>query len=127
MPEETEEPISFYERRLQREIEQIEIKLKELTAERDALRRQLMKVRWERHHLKDVSRKNSAGRVLVEQRIVNALKEEKNPINSKKLLAYARIANFSLKENTFRTYLYRMKKRGIIKSVGRGLWKIEED
>lgn len=115
-------PSNYYERRLQREIEEIELKLKELTAERDALRRQMMKARWENHALRDVNRKNSASRVMVEQRVLAALEQASKPMTSTQLFELARLADFELKENTFRTQLHRMKTKGLIESVGRGRW-----
>ena len=123
MPDEDSSTTSYYERRLQQEIEAIELKLKELTAERDALRRQLIKARWENHHLRDVSRKNSASRVLVEQRVLAALEQATKPMTSSQLFSVARLANFELKENTFRTHLHRMKSKGLIKNVSRGRWR----
>lgn len=123
MPDEDSSTTSYYERRLQQEIEAIELKLKELTTERDALRRQLIKARWENHHLRDVSRKNSASRVLVEQRVLAALEQATKPMTSSQLFSVARLANFELKENTFRTHLHRMKSKGLIENVSRGRWR----
>lgn len=123
MPAESHLPASYYERRLQQEIESIELKLKELSAERDALKRQLIKARWENHLLRDVNRKNSASRVMVEQRVLGALKQATKPLSSKQLFEVARLANFELKENTFRTHLHRMKEKGLIENVSRGRWR----
>lgn len=122
MPQDTSDTSSYYERRLIREIEDIELRMKELSDERDALRRQLIKARWENHHLRDVNRKNSASRVMVEQRVLSALEQASKPLTSSQLFEIARIANFELKENTFRTHLHRMKAKELIKSVGRGRW-----
>ena len=122
MTPEAERP-NYYEQRLTREIEEIELKLKELTAERDALRRQLIKARWETHQLRDVNRKNSASRVLVEQRVVSSLDQSSKPMTSGQLFSVARLANFELKENTFRTHLHRMKEKGMIENVSRGKWR----
>jgi SMC interacting uncharacterized protein involved in chromosome segregation len=122
MTPEAERP-NYYEQRLIREIEEIELKLKELTAERDALRRQLIKARWETHQLRDVNRKNSASRVMIEQRVLSALDQTPKPMTSSQLFSVARLANFELKENTFRTHLHRMKERGMILSVSRGKWR----
>jgi len=122
IPEEHDSP-SYYERRLQQEIEAIELKLKELTAERDALKRQLIKARWENHHLRDVNRKNSASRVMVEQRVLSALEQATKSMTSSQLFEVGRLANFELKENTFRTQLHRMKEKGLIENVSRGRWR----
>jgi chorismate mutase len=114
----------YYERRLIREIEEVDLRIKELTDERAALQRQLMKARWENDSLKDVSRKNSGNRVMIETRVIDALEKTRSkPYSSSELYQEALKANFELKENTFRTYLHRMKEKGIIESAGRGLWR----
>lgn len=121
-----DEMSSYYERRLIREIEEIENRIKDLTFERDALKRQLMKARWENSHLHDVSRKNSANRVMIETRVLEALGAASKALTTSVLYQEGLKANFELKENTFRTYLHRMKEKGIIRSVGRGVWKLPE-
>ena len=115
---------SYYERRLMREIEEIDSRLKELTDEKSALQRQLKKARWENSALKDVNRKNSGNRVMVETRVLDALKASPRPMRTTKLYQEGLKANFELKENTFRTYLHRMKARGLVVSVGRGIWEL---
>lgn len=122
----SEEPQNYYERRLMREVEEIDLRIKELTEEKNALKRQLIKARWESSSLKDVNRKNSANRVMIESRVLDALKESPKALATYALYKEARKANFELKENTFRTYLYRMKEKNIIASVGRGLWNLPE-
>jgi len=113
-----------YERRLIHELEVIEAKIVELRQEQEALKRQLMKARWETHTLKDVSRRNSANRVLIEERILDALKETDKALSNDSLFKVAKLANSELKPNTFRTYLFRMKERGLISSHKRGKWII---
>lgn len=115
---------SAYERRLMLEVEAIDARMEELKQERAALQRQLMKARWENDSLHDVSRKNSGTRVMVERRILEALEEASKPLGSSKLFEAARRANFELQETTFRTYLHRMKLRGLIENVRRGVWKL---
>lgn len=122
----SEELSTYYERRLMREIEEIEGRIRDLTIERDALQRQLMKARRESASLKDVSRKNSANRVLIENRVTEALSKSSKPLSTATLFREGLRANFELKDNSFRTYLHRMKEKGMIRSVGRGLWKISE-
>ncbi len=109
-----------------REIEELERRIKELTQEQHALKRQLVKARWENDSLKDVSRKNSANRVMIENRVLEALKGSPKACSTGVLYKEGLRANFELKENTFRTYLYRMKEKGLIRSVGRGLWRLPE-
>jgi len=117
---------SYYERRLMREIEELDKRIKELTQEQHALKRQLVKARWENDSLKDVSRKNSANRVMIENRVLEALKGSSKACSTAMLYREGLRANFELRENTFRTYLYRMKEKGLVRSVGRGLWRLPE-
>jgi hypothetical protein len=113
-----------YVRRLSREIEEIEARIAELTAEKFALQRQLTKAHWEASALHDVSRKNSGTRIMVEQRILDALHTATGPLGNKALFAEARKANFELKATTFRTYLLRLSEKGMIQRADkRGLWK----
>lgn len=119
---------SAYVRRLMREIEEIDTRIAELNQERAALQRQLTKAHWEASALKDVSRKNSGTRIMIEQRILDALRSAQKPLNSETLFSAARRANFELKPTTFRTYLLRLKEKGHIKPAGkRGLWLLTND
>ncbi|MCF1450529.1 hypothetical protein FS815_27535 [Agrobacterium vitis] len=116
---------NYYERRLQREIEEIEARIRELTNDKAALQRQLMKARRESVPLSDVHRKNSVTRVMIESRIVDALRSAPGPLSAKELLFEAMHVDFLLKASTFRTHLHRMKKKGLIQTVGkRGFWTL---
>ncbi|MDI3338002.1 hypothetical protein QKW60_16460 [Defluviimonas aestuarii] len=117
---------SYYETRLIREIEEIDARIMELRREQDALKRQLMKARWENNALRDVTRKNSANRVMVEQRILDELGEASKSLSTSALYKVAVLANFELKANTFRTHLHRLKERGMIESPRRGYWKLSD-
>lgn len=119
---------SAYVRRLMREIEGIEARISELSQERAALQRQLTKAHWEASALKDVSRKNSGTRIMVEQRILDALRENPTPLNNDALFSAAKKANYELKPTTFRTYLLRLKEKGSIRPAGkRGFWVLAND
>lgn len=120
----SDEPLNYYAKRLMREIEEIDRRMDELRQEKHALERQLINARWETHALRDANRKNSAVRVLVEERILGALREATNPLSNTDLFRIARMANRELKETTFRTYLFRLKEKGLIESPLRGRWKI---
>jgi hypothetical protein len=120
-------PLSYYENRLMREIEEIDSRIKELTEEKSALSRQLMKARWENDSIKDVSRKNSVNRVMIEQRVLDALKASSKACSTSILYKEALKANFELKENTFRTYLHRMKEKGLIMNIGRARWLLPNE
>lgn len=115
---------TYYERRLQAEIEAIEAQIHALRADQAALRRQLVKARWQNSTMKDVSRKNSANRIMIEQRVLSDLANAGKPQASQKLYKSALSVNFELKETTFRTYLHRMKQKGLIEAPSRSMWRL---
>lgn len=107
-----------------RAVEEVDTRIKELQDEKNALLRQLQAARWESDNLKDVNRKNSGTRVMVERRVLDALQVAKKPVSSDVLYREALKANFELKNATFRTHLHRMKAKGLLLSAGWGLWKL---
>lgn len=114
---------AYFERRLLQEIEEIEARIKELAQEKLALQRQLAKARRESSGLKDVHRKNSINRAMIETRILDALTGQKKAVSFKILLTAARFVDHQVKEGTLRTTLHRMKNKGLIKSGQvRGTW-----
>lgn len=119
---------TYFEQRLQREIEEIDTRIRDLTAEKLALQRQLMKARREVSGLTDVNRKNSVTRIMIENRVLDALRNSPKPLGSKALLMEAMHVDFQLKATTFRTHLHRLKEKGVIASAGqRGFWKLNSD
>ena len=117
--------ISYFEKRLLAEIEQIRKQIIALESESDALRRQLAKVRAEKTGLAGATRKNSLNRILCEQAVLDALMNSNRSRSSSELYDAATKTNFGLKESTFRTYLHRMKKRGLIRTAERvGFWRL---
>lgn len=117
---------SFYEARLLRELQEIEAQMAALDQERAALKRQLMKARWESNRLRDVSRKNSASRVLVEERVLGELRKAGRPLSLVRLFEIARTADYELRENTFRSHLHRLKSKGLVENPKRGYWRIAQ-
>lgn len=117
---------SRYERRLQQEIESLNAQIRDLTMERQALERQLVKARQETGGIKDVSRKNSFLRIMIERRVLAAL-SEKSPLSSKDLMAHAKLVTFDMNQSTFRTHLHRLKLKGEIETAGtRGNWRLSQ-
>ncbi len=113
-----------FEDRLRREIEEIERQIRELTHEKQALERQLLKARRASTALSDVSRKNSLNRILVEEKILDALRATNKSLSNSQLYRETRKIDANLNASTFRTYLHRMKVRGLIVSAGtNGHWK----
>lgn len=122
----TELPITPYEQRLISEMEEIDLRIKELLQEKSVLQRLLIKARWERDVLFDVTRKNSANRIMIERRIIDFLKKEKSASVSHLYKESLKI-NYNLKYNSFRTYINRMKQKGLIESSGWGRWRIADN
>ena len=119
--------ISALERALTQELSEVETRIAELKAEAAALRRQIAKAAAHREGLGFASRKNSINRVLAENSVIQMLRDAHKPLKTAALYDAAKAVNPSLKENTFRTYLHRMKLRNAIQTARRpGEWKIPE-
>lgn len=117
--------LSYLEKRLSKEIEDVDTQIQALQTERHVLQKQLAKARAERTGLQAVTRKNSLNRVLAENSVVEFIKARKRACSTKELFNYARITNYELKDATFRTYLHRMKARGLIKPAkAAGSWEL---
>jgi hypothetical protein len=99
-----------------------------LSEEKDVLERMLLKTRQQDELLKraDVTRKNSVNRVLVESSVIQSLKATGQPVPVRSLYTDARLMVPTLRENTFRSYLHRMKARGLVISAGQRRWQISE-
>ena len=124
----SEEILSAFEKRLLNEVASIEAQIKELTIEKAALQRQIAKARAERTGLQTITRKNSLNRVVAENSVIQTLRDRKKPRTTKQLYLNALNTNFDLNENTFRNYLHRMKKRGLIETAGRvGVWRLPDE
>lgn len=121
----SEPELSYFEQRLRDELKGVEARIKELEQEAVVLRRQLAKAHAERTGLRAVPRKNSINRVLAENAVLEGLREHKRPLPTAVLYKRALSTNPQLRENTFRTYLHRMKNRGLIKTARRaGEWEL---
>ena len=116
---------AYYEKRILLEIEEINSRIRDLTLEKIALQRQLVKAKADNSGVKNNVRKNSINRVMIETKVIESLEKAIKPMSTKALYKIGMVANFELKENTFRTHLHRMKKRGVIENGGnRGKWRI---
>lgn len=116
------------EARLLAELSNINKQIADLTEERRVIERLLVRTRRDELAINDVTRKNSVGRLLVEQAVLGRLKKSLKPVKSRELFNAAKSADYELKESTFRSHLFRMKKRGLIAAEkGRfGEWTLPE-
>ena len=117
------------ENTITRQIALINQQISDLNAERGVLERLLLKARRENIAHRDVVRKNSINRILVEDNILNTLKNSSKPMTARDLYAVVRHVVYNLKSTTFRSHLRRMKDRGIIqqRSGYGGQWSLPED
>lgn len=117
------------EARILSELAEAESKIRELTLYRDALQRFLAEVRKDGMATREVTRKNSYSRIAVENKIISELKEVGKPMSARLLLIAARQIHYGLKAATFRSYMHRMKERGLVSNVAtrRGHWTLVEE
>jgi hypothetical protein len=108
------------------QLAELERKQREIAAEIDTLHRMLLKARFQNELIKrtDVTRKNSVIRILIENSVLQSLGETGRVRGTTSLYRDARLIVGTLRENTFRTILHRMKKRELITSTGHGKWQI---
>jgi hypothetical protein len=119
--------MSRLELALTQELSEVEARIKELENEAAALRRQIGKAAANRQGFEFASRKNSLNRILAENSVIEALRKADGPLSNDTLYRKALQTNPSLRANTFRTYLHRMKLRGVLLTARRaGEWKLPE-
>jgi hypothetical protein len=100
----------------------IKQEIAKLERQRETLEALLLRTRQE-INLRDVTRKNSLDRVLVESSILRSLRRSGKPMATTVLFHTARAMNPHLRNATFRSYLHRLKTKGVIyNTAGRGLW-----
>lgn len=122
------DPATFkqLEATLLEEIADISAQIRDLLNQKNSVERILLKARQQSDLVQrtDVTRKNSVSRILVEGAVVQSLERATGPVSAWSLYKEARLMVPQLKENTFRSYLFRMKIRGIIARAGSGKWEI---
>ena len=98
--------------------------IKKLEEERSALERQLLRVRGTNVNLNDVNRRDSINRAIAESAVLDALYQAQKPLALDKLYGAVLVKNADAKLATIRTYLSRMKQKGLIENAGRGRWQL---
>lgn len=116
---------SRLEVRILNEIEEINVKIQGLEDERKSLLRLLASARSKDKVARSVKRKNSLDRAAVEACVHEALSEGR-PLKASELRKRVSSVVFSMNENTFRSYLHRMKEKGLITQYKgiRGVWTL---
>ena len=113
------------ETELLRRLTDIEKQITDLEAERKAVQRLLVKVRSDNAGVKDVTRRNSLSRIIIEHCIIETSTNSGTPVPSTTLFRQAKAEVRDLKENTFRSHLHRMKAKGLIEPLySGGPWRL---
>src|ERR1700674_3485069 len=121
-----QEAAAELEKKILHEIADRERRILDLQQEKQTFERMLLKARQQNELIRrtDVTRKNSISRILVENSVIQSLKETGRVRGTRSLYRDACLIVGTLKEGTFRTTLHRMKNRGLISSVNDGKWQI---
>ena len=121
---------TLLEDRLQAEIVEISRKMALLAQEKQALERLLVKARTNRVAKTEAVRKSSAARLIVERLILDIIEASQGkPVRSNDIFKQVKMSEYQMKAATFRSYLHRMKERGLIQNPHKrnGLWVLAED
>ena len=111
----------------------IERQIADLERERYAIQRLITKVRHENLTGQGITRKNSFDRIIAETAILAVLRREvgnKNRgfVRAGEVQNQIRHVVVNIKDVTFRTYLHRMKEKGLIEqSYPRGSWRLVKE
>ncbi len=116
------------EAKLHEQLGEISREISRLVAEREALKRVLVRIYGEQGPQRSLPRPNSHHRILVEARILDVFRSAAGaPVSTRDLLAEARKSHPGLKEATFRSHLHRLMKRAVIvpHQGRRGHWRFQ--
>jgi DNA-binding response OmpR family regulator len=119
---------STAEAQLLAQLAEIEAKISELILEKETLQRLITRLRHSSVPTRDVTRKNSFDRILLENTILETLRgAQGRPVSAAELLKAAQSVKFDLKPNTFRSYIHRLYKSGAIQPYRAmaGYWMIK--
>ncbi|MDB5702878.1 MAG: hypothetical protein JWL66_3077 [Sphingomonadales bacterium] len=121
------EPSQTVESRLLEEVASINRKLADLELEKRSIERVIVRMRREGLSSREVTRKNSSSRLLVEHAVLEALRKAKGKSVAVADLRFAvETVEMRLNISTFRSHLRRMKERGLIAQADYGRWVLIE-
>jgi hypothetical protein len=92
----------------------LERQIAELSRDHEATKRLLTKVRRESLDRHEVTRKDSFGRIVVENKIIEILRSHHRSMRGSDILRRLSNEYVDIKASTFRSYLRRMKEKGIV-------------
>lgn len=110
-----------------RQIKEIDQKIAELEQEKRVLNRTLLKARHAGAAKKDVNRKNSIERIIIETKIMEIIRSSKPHVSSASIYRQVKYVSPNLKDSTFRSHIHRLKQKGFIESSTKGYWRLPQD
>jgi len=119
-------PVNSSER-IRIQLAETEQRIADLIAVRDGLLRVYVRVSGQDKERESEIRSSSYNRLLIERTIFETLERAKEKLaTTRELFVHARVASPKLKYGTFRSYLTRLKERGLItaEARARGFWKL---
>ena len=116
---------STLEKEILSHIDSIDREINKLRSEKIKAERMLFRARRDRQGIRDVNRKNSINRVIVETRIVKVLELSKTHMAIKQIYKDVLNIDSSMKKTTFRSHMHRLACKGVIVNSGtRGYWRL---
>jgi hypothetical protein len=113
------------ERQILVAIDDIDRRVEALRTERATLQRLLVTTRKKTPGLPGTLRRNSADRIVIEEKVISLLREAERGMSGRTLFREIAYKQQNLKEATFRSYLHRMHTRGLIRPIlTRGFWQL---
>lgn len=109
------------------QIAEIDRQINNLNQERQNYERLLVRARRQDAANREVTRKNSVGRILAEKAVLDTLaKSSGKGISSDRLFDEVRAIDPFINPTTFRSHLHRLKTRGLIQNSKnrRGVWEL---
>ena len=116
----TTAPTASLENELSKRLADIEKQISDLEAERKVVQRLMLKVRSENVGTKDVTRRNSLQRILIERRIIETITNAHAPVSSHVIYNAVKDEVGDVRDNTFRSHLHRLKIKGVIEPQYKG-------
>lgn len=107
-------PLPTVESRLMAQLRRVEKRLAELEAERSALQRLIVEFRKEDPQKREVGRRKSIKKAVMEERILEMLRANSRPMSSGLIQQRLLSAGHEINPNTLRSHIRRLAERGII-------------
>lgn len=107
-------PNQSVEARLLSKLGRVEVRLRELQAEKAALQRLIMEFRREDPQKREVGRRRSIKKAVMEERILEMLRVAPRPMSSGLIHERLLAAGHDVNPSTLRSYVRRLAERGLI-------------